>query len=238
MPSPPILIFVLTHYLLSLCVTVLPVCSDFDSFLIGTRRVGYSTPLPQGQVEILRWMISGVENLLDHQREKEDWTERWIDVLRKATKEGFHPDIPRYGFGDAKSYSIMKQATESVSLSGAVRHGSECFNYYFPQELDEEFLVISDDLPGTNLQWKYVDVSGLQDIQIQKIDEGFAFPLNPKWILADDPKWKVIYDKMLQSKHPNIRNSMEVWFPSASGIREEIERIHKKFPEGFYGTWC
>ena len=25
---------------------------------------------------------------------------------------------------------------------GAVRHGAECFNFYFPQELDPEFLVV------------------------------------------------------------------------------------------------
>ena len=98
--------------------------------------------------------------------------------------------------------------------------------------------MISDDLPGTKLQWKYVDVKGLQDLLMQKVDEGFAFPLNPKWILADDPKWKVLYDKMLKSTHPNIIDSMEAWFPVASGIREEIERIHRKYPEGFYGTWC
>jgi hypothetical protein len=29
---------------------------------------------------------------------------------------------------------------------GVVRHGAECFNYYFPQEIDDEFLVISDRL--------------------------------------------------------------------------------------------
>ena len=26
--------------------------------------------------------------------------------------------------------------------AGAVRHGAECFNFYFPQELDREYLVI------------------------------------------------------------------------------------------------
>ena len=28
------------------------------------------------------------------------------------------------------------------------RHGPECFNYSFPQELDDKFLVISDTLEG------------------------------------------------------------------------------------------
>ena len=32
----------------------------------------------------------------------------------------------------------------STVACGAVRHGAECFNYYFPQEMDDEFLVIWD----------------------------------------------------------------------------------------------
>ena len=216
---------------------VLPVCSDFDSFLMGTRRVDFSTPLPQDQVEVMRWMISSIETvLLNRHPEGASWTEQWISILRKATKAGFHPEIPRFGFGDARSYSIMEQATKSVSLSGAVRHGGEAFNYYFPQELDDEFLIIADDLPGTKLQWKYVDVHGLLEILEEKVDEGFTFPLNPKWILADGYKWKRIYDKMLASRHPNITQSMNVWFPPESGIREDIERIYSLFPYGFYGS--
>lgn len=203
---------------------------------MGTRRVDFNTPLPNDQVEVMRWMLSGIASVLKNREEGGDWTEQWIDILRKANKSGFHPDIPRFGFGDAKSYAIMEQATNSVRLSGAVRHGGESFNYYFPQELDEEFLVISDDLPGTKLQWKYMDVQGLLSFLETKIDEGFTFPLNPKWILADGGKWKKIFDKMLNSNHPNIVKSMESWFPVESGIREEIERICKACPTGFFGT--
>lgn len=180
-------------------------------------------------------MISGIEKVLEKSQAGENWTQHWIDFIRKASRSGFHPTIPKIGFGDAKSYSIMEQATKSVKLSGAVRHGSESFNYYFPQELDEEFLVISNDLPDTSLQWKYVDVHHLLSILSSKVDEGFTFPLNPKWILADGPKWKRLYDKMLNSQHPNIVHSMEVWFPRESGIREQIERIYAAYPNGFYG---
>ena len=48
--------------------------------------------------------------------------------------------MPKYGFGDPKSYAIMKFAVQRLEDSGAVRHGAECFNFYFPQELDDEFL--------------------------------------------------------------------------------------------------
>ena len=33
---------------------------------------------------------------------------------------------------------------DQLAECGAVRHGAECFNYLFPQELDPEFLVIWD----------------------------------------------------------------------------------------------
>ena len=33
---------------------------------------------------------------------------------------------------------IMECAVAHLSTTGAVRHGPECFNYYFPQELDNE----------------------------------------------------------------------------------------------------
>ena len=89
-----------------------------------------------------------------------------------------------------------------------VRCGAECFNYGFPQELDEEFLVISDTLPG-EVAWKYVTDEKLRKILCERIDEGFCFPLNPKWILADKG-WKKVYDKMMASKNKDIQTSLEI----------------------------
>ena len=48
----------------------------------------------------------------------------------------------------------------------------------------DHFLVISDELEGPS-PWKYVNVEELQEFLCRKIDDGFCFPLNPKWILAD-----------------------------------------------------
>lgn len=135
-----------------------------------------------------------------------------------------------YGFGDPKSYSIMKNAVYHLK-AGAVRHGAESFNYQFPQDLDEEFLIVYDNLPG-RVTWKYVDVSGLQSFLNEKIDEGFTFPLHVKWILCDE-NWKVLYDKLMASENKNVIDSLNVWFPPQSGIREKIEAIHKRHPHGF-----
>uniref|UniRef100_A0A7S1FVH3 Uncharacterized protein n=1 Tax=Corethron hystrix TaxID=216773 RepID=A0A7S1FVH3_9STRA len=225
------------------CGKVLPVVSDFDCFLMGTRGVSYTNSLPKDQIELLKWLLTQIESVLDDPRISDenrrtpyeklpDWTSMWLKVLKKSAAKGFYPDMPTYGFGDPKSYAIMEsivgRMTEGI---GAVRHGPECFNYQFPQELDDEFLIICDNLPG-NVPWKHVNVQELQDILHSKIDEGYSFPLNPKWILADQG-WKALYDKMFLSSDKNIQEAMTVWYPIESGIRESIEDIHKRFPVGF-----
>ena len=77
-----------------------------------------------------------------------------------------------------------------------------------------------------------MNVKELQDIPCKRIDEGFTFPLNPKWILADSG-WKVVYDKMMASNNESIQKSLAVWYPPGSGTRELIEDIHTRFPDGF-----
>ena len=126
--------------------------ADFDCFLVGTEGVSFTSPLAPNQLEVLSWYVSEIEHLLSESKVGDSWTVRWLEVLKKAAREGRYPEMPRFGFGDPKSYSIMKSAVSCLSHSGAVRHGSECFNYYFPQDLDEEFLVIANDLPG-NKPW-------------------------------------------------------------------------------------
>jgi hypothetical protein len=211
---------------------VRPVVSDFDCFLAGTRGVSYSTPLPPEQLEISEWCVSRIEAILDSPPSAESWTCRWIDILKEASKQGIHPKIPQFGFGDPKSYAIMKHAVGSLDQSGAVRHGAECFNYLFPQELDDELLVISDQLPG-KVPWQYMNANGLQEFLSGMLDKGYTFPLNPKWVLCD-PGWKKLYDKLLLStSKPNVQDSVNVWFPKDSGVREKIEAIHKKHPNGF-----
>ena len=48
-----------------------------------------------------------------------------------------------------------------------------------------------------------------------------------------DKGWKAIWDKLLQSTHPNVEASINVWCPPESGLRERIEAVHKKYPDGF-----
>ncbi len=38
--------------------------------------------------------------------------------------------------------------SNQTPCTASTRHGPECFNYGFPQELDGQFLIISDELDG------------------------------------------------------------------------------------------
>uniref|UniRef100_A0A7S4MHN7 Uncharacterized protein n=1 Tax=Odontella aurita TaxID=265563 RepID=A0A7S4MHN7_9STRA len=235
---------------------VLPVVSDFDCFTVGTRGVPYNRPLPPEQVGLVEWSVERVGGILDAQAERRrrreeraketlgeakpdeakepSWTAMWLDVLKRATSDpedtASDVPIPPYGYGDGTSYSMMGRAVERLDC-GAVRHGAECFNYKFPQELDRQFLIVSDTLPG-NVPWKYVSEPELRELLAKKANEGFSFPLNPKWVLCD-PGWKDVYDKLINSEDLNVKRSMATWFPPVSGVRRRIEEVCERHPRGF-----
>ncbi len=70
----------------------------------------------------------------------------------------------------------------------------------------------------------------MKEILSDKIDDGFAFPLNPKWILCDEG-WRDLYDKLLVSEAPNVQGAVNVWYPA--DVRERIAAISSKYPVGF-----
>jgi hypothetical protein len=214
---------------------VTPVVSDFDGFLMGWRReaLWFGCHLPHDQEDLMLWCVDRIEQILDSKPSTDTWTVRWLEVLKQdaSSKRLANLHIPRYGFGDPKSYGIMERAAEQMIDTGAVRHGSECFNYYFPQEIDDHFLLISDTLEP--VPWKYCNVQELQDILSERIKkDGFVFPLNPKWILCDEG-WKKLYDELMASDALYAEYTKDVWYPPSSGVREKINRIHEKHPHGF-----
>jgi len=210
---------------------VLPVVSDLDCLLVGTRRVKYGIPLPPEQVELLKWSVNNTEKILNDAPSTKSWTSRWLDVLKEeAHKESpYKPKMPRFGFGDPTSYRLMEGTIQRLTHDGAVRHGAECFNYYFPQEMDEQFLIISSSIP---VCWKYVNKDELIDFLCERASEGFTFPLNPKWILCDKGM-KRVYDRLMASDCPIVQESLDVWYPKQSGVRAQIERVHMQKPNGY-----
>ena len=102
---------------------VMPVVSDFDCFLLGTRGVRFHNPLPEEQVGLVHEMLNGVESILKDCKEgkTKNWTASWLDYLKQNKH---HINMPKYGFGDPKSYAIMKHAVMRLEECGAVRHGA------------------------------------------------------------------------------------------------------------------
>ncbi|CAB9509906.1 expressed unknown protein [Seminavis robusta] len=212
---------------------VVPVVSDFDGFLVGTKRIHFETELEEYQVDLMKGNIKTAHEILEGNTSGSSWAAKWQYAGRDHLFAGAskRQGMPRFGYGDEKSYKLMEDAvTRLAELDGAVRHGAECFNFEYPQEMDPSFLVISDTIEG-NVRWQYVDSSQLHYFLLKRIVNKFTFPLNPKWILCD-PGWSKIYDKLLTSDIPNIQQSMNVWFPPKSGVRDMIAEIQEKHPTG------
>merc|ERR1719445_886145 len=131
-------------------------------------------------------MIESIVKILGRQDGETSWASHWFNVL-KQPDDRRKIKTPRFGFGDPKSYKIMEGAVTRFThnKNGAVRHGAECFNYKMPQDLDDKLLVIADsgDIDGTNRPCKYMTTEELQEFMLKKIDDGYIFPLNPKWIV-------------------------------------------------------
>lgn len=205
---------------------VKPVVSDFDTFMVGSRGMTY-TDLAEEQVQIEAWAIEQTVRILENPGPG-SWTSRWLDVLKKSKAEGFRPHVPKYGFGDPTSYYLVNAVIDATCDTGAVRHGAECFNYLFPQELDDEYLVVWDGFLGAS--WEYLAEDDLRDFLIQRANEGYVFPLNPVWLIRD-VDWYEVYQALLEQ--PEGQTMLDHYFPVNSGLRERIQSVHERFPDCF-----
>mmetsp|Transcript_15703 Transcript_15703/g.28274 ORF Transcript_15703/g.28274 Transcript_15703/m.28274 type:complete len:1025 (-) Transcript_15703:106-3180(-) len=202
---------------------VKPVVSDFDVFLIGSRGMAYE-PLPQDQLDLVEWSIDCTEDILKNRAGK-SWTDQWLDKLKCATDEGYHPDIPEYGFGDSTSYRLIEDVINITAPCGAVRHGPECFNFWFPQELDSEYLIVWHGMPEK--PWDYVPEPALRNFLLDRVKEGYSFPLNPVWPLRDKG-WYEVLTALKESTA--ARGPLLSWYPER--ILERMERLVQEFPAG------
>lgn len=205
---------------------VKPVVSDFDTFTIGSRNMKYE-PLPASQGQLATWSLEHARSVLSEPGEV-SWTARWLEILKKEAEKGFHPEFPKYGFGDPTSYRLIGDVVQATISCGAVRHGAECFNFYFPQELDNEYLVVWEDFPDK--PWDYKDEKSLRQFLIERVEEGFIFPLNPVWPIRDKGWYKVL-EALRQSQEAAAVSA--AWDPPGLNINEKIEEIHKLWPSGF-----
>jgi len=203
---------------------VLPVVSDFDPFLFASTSMKYASILPEDE-DLMKWCLNGVSEVL--QTGSKSWTSSWLQRLKQEAEKGFHPEIPKFGFGDATSCRIVEDLVKSTNFCGAIRHGAECFNWYFPQELDTEFLVVWDGFnggsPGGANPWKYLPENELRGFLTERIAENYCFPMNPAWVVRDLGWYDVL---QAQRNNPACEAAVASWYPPASGILEKIDEIH------------
>jgi len=197
---------------------VKPVVSDFDAFLIGRCGAPFSeSELAKDQQEVAAWSLDQSLEIL-RTPSGLGWGARWLKVLRIANAKGYHPKSPPLGNGDRHSYRLTEDVCETTLDSGAVRHGAECFNFYFPQELDNNYLVLAKGIEP----WAYMNEAELREFLLARIQQGYTFPLNPVWPVRDEG-WYNVYTEL--KCHGQI-------FPLH--IDQKIEAIHKEFPDGFH----
>lgn len=204
---------------------VKPVVSDFDAFLIASRGVNYE-PLSEEQTQYMTRVLNKAEEIVRNPGSS-SWTTRWLEHLKSEAEAGIHPHTPKYGFGDPTSYRLIDDIISQTSACGAVRHGAECFNFYFPQELDDEYLVVWEGFPDK--PWEYVTEPGLREFLLKRVSEGFTFPLNPVWAIRD-PGWYEVW-QALQTSDEGRRN-FSAWFPNPDILRT-IDKVHEACPKGF-----
>merc|ERR1712078_476551 len=96
--------------------------SDFDTFTVGSRGVMYDT-LPEDQQDLAMWSLRTTRCILENEGSI-SWNSRWLDVLGDPARNGPHITLPKYGYGDAKSYSLIQAVAEATHQTGAVRHGA------------------------------------------------------------------------------------------------------------------
>jgi len=219
---------------------VKPVCSDFDTFTVGSKGFKYSH-MPKEQLQLVQWELDQADHILDKApTETTNWTSHWIRVTTAAEENGYHPKYPsKFGFGEAVSTQLISNVVDATKSCGAVRHGPECFNFWFPQEMDKDFLIVWDgyaDSGGNwnpessgSVPWKAVKEPELRQFLIERGREGFSFPLNPVWAMRD-PGWSDVLST-LQKGTEEVKKNLEMWMPDE--IVKKIERMHAKCPEGF-----
>lgn len=87
------------------------------------------------------------------------------------------------------------------------------------QELDDQFLIMWGGFRSKGERTlKYVNREGLRAFLLERIPEGFMFPLNPKWLLCDEG-WFDVYAAL------NRKADLSVWLPPESGLPQMLESI-------------
>jgi len=129
--------------------SVKAVVSNFEPFLIGTTGMDFAS-LTDRDFDMMKWCLRSTKEILQHGTSS--WTGSWLKIMERADAQGLNLKLPpKFGFGDATTRDVISLLAEKTAGSGAIRTGAESFNWYFPQELDERYLVIWEGFIDPNV---------------------------------------------------------------------------------------
>merc|ERR1712070_925864 len=83
---------------------------------------------------------------------------------------------------------------------------------------------------GGSRPWTYMDEPQLRSFLLDRIKEGFSFPVNPARPVRDRGWYQIL--QALRSSRTADRG-MVAWFPPGTGILETLDRLCSSYPEGF-----
>jgi len=228
---------------------VLPVVSDFDAFVFGTRQMRFEY-LPQGQEHMVDWCVDGVVGILEEKAKVKNstsgcstdkmstsqellngssWIGLWGAYVQEQSRNGFQPPMLEYGFADACTENLVAGLVRQTESSGAVRHGPECFNFYFPQEMDKEFVIVWDGLwAECQKPWKVVTEPELRRFLLERVEEDYCFPVHPVWPVRDIG-WREVLDALRNQKH--AQEYLKPWYSPIDGFWSRMDRLLQFSPE-------
>ena len=50
-------------------------------------------------------------------------------------------------------------------------------------------------------------------IRLIRLSLRYTFPLNPKWMLCDDPEWLKLFTELEESPSAESKAAIDAWFP-------------------------
>ena len=93
--------------------------------------------------------------------------------------------------------------------------------------MDSEYLVVWHGWDGS--PWRYLSQPDLCEFLLERIADGFAFPLNPKWVLIDAGRWRDVFAALCASEAAS--EPLRTWWPP--GLLQTLQELCELHPHGF-----
>jgi len=70
----------------------------------------------------------------------------------------------------------------------------------------------------------------LREFLLERVHEGYVFPLNPVWPVRDKGWWEILQAML---KHEEAKKCLNSWLPPEIKYLEKAQDLHDKYKDGF-----